>query len=61
MCMGEACTEWMTMSYQSLHYYREGIDWADIEWVDNVECLDLVEKVLLLSCEYVYYPVPYVY
>ena len=24
---------------------REGIDWADIEWVDNVECLDLVEKV----------------
>ena len=25
--------------------HREGIDWADIEWVDNAECLDLVEKV----------------
>ena len=25
--------------------FREGIDWADIEWVDNVECLDLIEKV----------------
>ena len=26
-------------------YCREGIDWADIEWVDNAECLDLIEKV----------------
>ena len=25
--------------------YREGIDWADIDWVDNAECLDLVERV----------------
>ena len=24
---------------------REGIDWADIDWVDNAECLDLIEKV----------------
>ena len=24
---------------------REGIEWADIDWVDNAECLDLVEKV----------------
>jgi hypothetical protein len=30
--------------------YREGIDWADIEWVDNVECLDLVEKVGVSLC-----------
>ena len=28
-----------------LCFFREGIDWADIEWVDNVECLDLIEKV----------------
>ena len=26
---------------------REGIDWADIDWVDNAECLDLVERVQL--------------
>ncbi len=24
---------------------REGINWADIEWVDNAECLDLIERV----------------
>ena len=28
-----------------LCFHREGIDWADIEWVDNAECLDLVERV----------------
>lgn len=28
---------------------REGIDWADIEWVDNAECLDLIEKVGYMS------------
>ena len=30
-----------------IEYYlsREGIDWTDIEWVDNAECLDLIEKV----------------
>ena len=26
---------------------REGIEWSDIDWVDNAECLDLVEKVYL--------------
>ena len=25
--------------------HREGINWADIEWVDNAECLDLIERV----------------
>ena len=25
--------------------FREGIEWADIDWVDNGECLDLIEKV----------------
>ena len=24
---------------------REGLEWADIDWVDNGECLDLIEKV----------------
>ena len=28
-------------------FYREGINWADIEWVDNAECLDLIERVRL--------------
>ena len=28
-----------------LVFRREGIDWTDIEWVDNAECLDLVERV----------------
>ena len=26
------------------HFYREGIDWCEVEWADNSECLDLVEK-----------------
>lgn len=25
--------------------HREGINWADIEWVDNSQCLDLIERV----------------
>ena len=24
---------------------REGLEWTDIDWVDNGECLDLIEKV----------------
>ena len=28
-----------------LIYCREGLEWADIDWVDNGECLDLIEKV----------------
>ncbi|XP_065192993.1 unconventional myosin-X-like [Sycon ciliatum] len=27
-------------------YNREGISWAEIEWVDNGECIDLIEKKL---------------
>ena len=37
-------------SLEQLEYNREGINWADINWVDNSECLDLVERKLgLLS------------
>ena len=25
--------------------FREGLEWEDIDWVDNGECLDLIEKV----------------
>jgi len=45
---------------------REGIDWADIDWVDNAECLDLIEKVGLCVrvvgvCEWVSECVPKVW
>ena len=26
-------------------HFREGLQWADIDWNDNGECLDLVERV----------------
>lgn len=29
----------------SLHCIREGIQWEAIDWMDNAECLDLIEKV----------------
>ena len=29
----------------SFSAFREGLEWADIDWVDNGECLDLIEKV----------------
>jgi len=25
-------------------FHREGIDWCEVEWADNSECLDLIEK-----------------
>jgi hypothetical protein len=25
---------------------REGLVWEDIDWIDNGECLDLIEKVM---------------
>lgn len=25
--------------------FREGLEWVDIDWVDNGECLDFIEKV----------------
>lgn len=25
-------------------HFREEVEWCDIEWTDNSECLDLVEK-----------------
>uniref|UniRef100_A0A4W3IDA8 Myosin X n=1 Tax=Callorhinchus milii TaxID=7868 RepID=A0A4W3IDA8_CALMI len=31
-------------SLEQLEYNREGLLWEDIEWMDNGECLDLVEK-----------------
>ncbi|XP_061419641.1 LOW QUALITY PROTEIN: unconventional myosin-X-like [Lethenteron reissneri] len=33
-------------SLEQLEYNREGIAWEDINWTDNSECLDLVEKKL---------------
>ncbi|XP_057292691.1 unconventional myosin-X-like isoform X2 [Hydractinia symbiolongicarpus] len=37
-------------SLEQLEYNREGLEWTDIDWNDNGECLDLVEKKLgLLS------------
>lgn len=27
---------------------REGLMWVDIDWMDNGECLDLIEKVLMI-------------
>ncbi|PFX28678.1 Unconventional myosin-X [Stylophora pistillata] len=33
-------------SLEQHEYNREGLEWADIDWVDNGECLDLIEKKL---------------
>ncbi|CAH2305349.1 unconventional myosin-X-like [Pelobates cultripes] len=33
-------------SLEQLEYNREGINWEAIDWMDNAECLDLVEKKL---------------
>ncbi|KAM6954047.1 unconventional myosin-X [Aplochiton taeniatus] len=37
-------------SLEQLEYNKEGLQWQDINWMDNGECLDLIEKKLgLLS------------
>ncbi|XP_051879178.1 unconventional myosin-X-like [Pristis pectinata] len=37
-------------SLEQLEYNREGVSWEAIDWMDNAECLDLIEKKLgLLS------------
>ncbi|KAM9166681.1 unconventional myosin-X [Pangshura tecta] len=33
-------------SLEQLEYSREGLVWKDIDWTDNGECLDLIEKKL---------------
>ncbi|KAJ8349865.1 hypothetical protein SKAU_G00249950 [Synaphobranchus kaupii] len=33
-------------SLEQLEYNREGIKWEAIDWMDNAECLDLIEKKL---------------
>ncbi|XP_076600770.1 unconventional myosin-X isoform X1 [Chaetodon auriga] len=33
-------------SLEQLEYNKEGLVWVDINWIDNSECLDLVEKKL---------------
>ncbi|XP_010281833.1 PREDICTED: unconventional myosin-X-like, partial [Phaethon lepturus] len=33
-------------SLEQLEYSREGLVWEDIDWTDNGECLDLIEKKL---------------
>ena len=30
-------------------HFREGLEWVDIDWNDNGECLDLVERVSLID------------
>uniref|UniRef100_A0A096M2U3 Myosin X n=1 Tax=Poecilia formosa TaxID=48698 RepID=A0A096M2U3_POEFO len=32
-------------SLEQLEYNKEGLVWVDINWMDNAECLDLIEKV----------------
>ncbi|XP_030631373.1 unconventional myosin-X [Chanos chanos] len=31
-------------SLEQLEYHREGLVWDDVNWMDNGECLDLIEK-----------------
>ncbi|XP_061696438.1 unconventional myosin-X isoform X2 [Syngnathoides biaculeatus] len=33
-------------SLEQLEYNKEGLAWADVDWTDNGECLDLIEKKL---------------
>ncbi|XP_007577183.1 unconventional myosin-X [Poecilia formosa] len=33
-------------SLEQLEYNKEGLVWVDINWMDNAECLDLIEKKL---------------
>ncbi|KAG8442508.1 hypothetical protein GDO86_011342 [Hymenochirus boettgeri] len=46
-------------SLEQLEYSREGLVWDDIDWTDNGECLDLIEKklgLLALINEESYFP-----
>ncbi|XP_075682880.1 unconventional myosin-X [Rhinoderma darwinii] len=46
-------------SLEQLEYSREGLVWEDINWTDNGECLDLIEKklgLLALFNEESYFP-----
>ncbi|KAM8967428.1 unconventional myosin-X [Pelodytes ibericus] len=46
-------------SLEQLEYSREGLIWEDIDWTDNGECLDLIEKklgLLALINEESYFP-----
>ncbi|KAM4688660.1 unconventional myosin-X [Discoglossus pictus] len=46
-------------SLEQLEYSREGLVWQDIDWIDNGECLDLIEKklgLLALINEESYFP-----
>ncbi|XP_056376909.1 unconventional myosin-X isoform X1 [Hyla sarda] len=46
-------------SLEQLEYSREGLVWEDINWTDNGECLDLIEKklgLLALINEECYFP-----
>ena len=40
-------TKCKSFYYANISHYREGLDWIEIDWNDNGECLDLVEKVRL--------------
>ncbi|OCT74399.1 unconventional myosin-X [Xenopus laevis] len=46
-------------SLEQLEYSREGLEWNAIDWIDNGECLDLIEKklgLLALMNEESYFP-----
>ncbi|KAM3604889.1 uncharacterized protein V6R79_017518 [Siganus canaliculatus] len=46
-------------SLEQLEYNKEGLVWVDIDWMDNGECLDLIEKklgVLALMNEESHFP-----
>ena len=34
-------------------HHREGLQWTDIDWNDNGECLDLVERVSVLNVSFI--------
>lgn len=35
-------------NFPYLNLHREGVQWDAIDWMDNAECLDLIEKVTSL-------------
>jgi hypothetical protein len=36
----------LNIIFSAQEYEEDGIDWTKVEFVDNQECLDLIEKVI---------------